>query len=138
MKNKYHVILSNIDHIDKVGHTTMICATYFIICAAQIIIVWLLLWNVCTHLMRGRKNTYNNSTTDHNRSVYTYHNSNTDHNLIVYTYGTVQVLHKRSRGRGESAIALIFAYGVRGSQPNAYCLPQSCRLWSEIPLFLVF
>ena len=33
MKNKYHVILSNIDHIGKIGHTTMICASSFIILA---------------------------------------------------------------------------------------------------------
>ena len=45
-------------HIGKIEHTTMICVTHFIICAAhimkcvtQIIIVWLLLWNVCTHFI---------------------------------------------------------------------------------------
>ena len=36
-------------------------------------------------VMCEKKNTYHNSDTDHNMSVYTYHNSKTDHNRSVYS-----------------------------------------------------
>ena len=42
---------------------------------------------------------------------------------ILFLLGTVQVLRKPLRGRGESGKCLLWLTGGRGgSQPNAYCL----------------